>query len=96
MNIVRVSEQGASSDGDAGGRGAVGEGAMVTLVPPPDQRTSSVAVDADEQQNAHERRAGVKGSGEDVVVAFPPRFAKAEHEAVEHHARAEPHDVVDR
>ena len=74
----------------------MGEGAVVTLVPPPDQRTSSVPVDADEQQNAHERRASVKGSGEDVVVAFPPRFAKAEHEAVEHHARAEPHDVVDR
>lgn len=61
---------------------------MVTLVPPPNQRTLSVPVDADEQQNAHERRASVKGSREDVVIAFPPRLAKAENEAVEHHARA--------
>lgn len=68
---------------------------MVALVPPPHQRISSVPVDADKQQNAHERRAGVKGSREDVVVAFPPRLAKAEDEAVEHHAGAEPHDVVD-
>lgn len=81
-------------NGDSCSGGTRGQGAAIHIIPPP-INADSFRLHSKKQQHRHERRAGVKPTGQDVVVAAPPVGAFPVHNEAEDEGHDEPAGVVD-